>query len=30
MLGTRHIVACYPIDLLNRTSTGILKKAERY
>jgi hypothetical protein len=26
MSGTRHIVIGYPNDLLNRTSTGILKK----
>jgi len=26
MSGTRHIVVGYQTDLLNRTSTGILKK----
>jgi hypothetical protein len=30
MSGTEHIAIGYPNDLPNRTSTGILKKTDRY
>jgi len=30
MSGTGHIAIGYPNDLPNRTSTGILKKTDRY